>query len=59
LSAVAIIAVWSRDAAHTAEVTLIAPSGIRAAGEQMIPDFEGATGHKVKARRFLQSRFLR
>ena len=28
---------------------LIAPGGIRAAVEQMIPDFERATGHKVKA----------
>src|SRR2546422_10912682 len=49
LSAIAIIAVWSCDAAHAAEVTLIAPGGIRAAVEQIIPDFERATGHKVKA----------
>src|SRR5438445_10404008 len=49
LSAVAIITVWSSDPGRAAEVTLIAPGGIRAAVEQMIPDFERATGHKVKA----------
>jgi molybdate transport system substrate-binding protein len=49
LSAVAIITVWSCDLGRAAEVTLIAPGGIRAAVEQMIPDFERATGHKVKA----------
>jgi molybdate transport system substrate-binding protein len=32
-----------------AEVTLIAPGGIRAAVEQMIPGFEKKTGHTVKA----------
>ena len=32
-----------------AEVTLIAPGGIRAAVEQMIPGFEKKTGHKVNA----------
>jgi molybdate transport system substrate-binding protein len=31
------------------EVTLIAPGGIRAAVEQLIPGFEKKTGHKVKA----------
>jgi molybdate transport system substrate-binding protein len=31
------------------EVTLIAPGGIRAAIEKMIPQFERKTGHKVKA----------
>jgi molybdate transport system substrate-binding protein len=36
-------------AASAAEVTLIAPGGIRAAVEQMIPAFEKKTGHKVKA----------
>src|SRR5213592_1459865 len=49
LSAVAIITVWSSDLGRAAEVTLIAPGGIRAAVEQMIPEFERATGHKVKA----------
>lgn len=34
---------------RAAEITLIAPGGIRAAIEQMIPGFEKATGHKVKA----------
>jgi molybdate transport system substrate-binding protein len=32
-----------------AEVTLIAPGGIRDAVEQLIPSFEKKTGHKVKA----------
>jgi molybdate transport system substrate-binding protein len=36
-------------AARAAEVTLIAPGGIRAALQQMIPNFEKATGHKVAA----------
>lgn len=31
------------------EVTLIAPGGIRAAIQQLIPDFERRTGYKVKA----------
>jgi len=31
------------------EITLIAPGGIRAAVEQLIPDFERKTGHKIKA----------
>src|SRR2546428_4466485 len=31
------------------EVTLIAPGGIRAAIEKMIPEFERQTGHTVKA----------
>ena len=31
------------------EVTLIAPGGIKAAVEQLIPGFEQKTGHKVKA----------
>jgi molybdate transport system substrate-binding protein len=35
--------------AGAAEVTLIAPGGIRAAVEQMIPAFEKKSGHKVKA----------
>ena len=32
-----------------AEITLIAPGGIRAAVEQLIPEFERKSGHKVKA----------
>jgi molybdate transport system substrate-binding protein len=43
------IAVSSAFAARAAEVSLIAPGGIRAAVEQMIPAFEKKTGHKVKA----------
>src|SRR5712692_8354061 len=35
--------------AQSSEVTLIAPGGIRAAIEQLIPGFERKTGHKVKA----------
>src|SRR5436853_7165561 len=35
--------------AMAADITLIAPGGIRAAVEQMIPAFEKKTGHKVKA----------
>ena len=48
-SALAIIIVWSCGAARAAELTLIAPGGIRAAVDQMIPAFEKATGHKVRA----------
>ena len=36
-------------AAGAAEVTLIGPGGIRAAVDQMIPAFEKATGHRVRA----------
>src|SRR5258706_11441591 len=43
------VALGSIHAAGAAEVTLIAPGGIRAAVEQMIPAFEKKTGHKVKA----------
>ena len=35
--------------AQTTEITLIAPGGIRAAIEQLIPGFEQKTGRKVKA----------
>lgn len=35
--------------ASAAEITLIAPGGIRAAVEEMIPAFEHKTGHTVKA----------
>lgn len=35
--------------AQTKEITLIAPGGIRAAVEQLIPGFERKTGYKVKA----------
>jgi molybdate transport system substrate-binding protein len=48
LAAVILMVVWN-DAARAAEVTLIAPGGIRAAVQQLIPDFERTTGHKVNA----------
>jgi molybdate transport system substrate-binding protein len=48
-SAVVMSVVGSSNAACAAEITLIGPGGIRAAVQQMIPDFERATGHKVKA----------
>lgn len=35
--------------AGAAEITLIAPGGIRDAIQKMIPDFERRTGHRVKA----------
>jgi molybdate transport system substrate-binding protein len=35
--------------AQSNEITLIAPGGIKAAVEQLIPGFEAKTGHKVKA----------
>jgi molybdate transport system substrate-binding protein len=41
--------VRSVSGAGAAEITLIAPGGIRAAIEQMIPAFEQKTGHKVQA----------
>ena len=49
LSCLAMIGVLSWEAARAAEVTLIAPGGIRAAVDQMIPGFERTTGHKVTA----------
>ena len=45
----AIIALVMTNSANAAEITLVAPGGIRAAVEQMIPAFEKKTGHKVKA----------
>src|SRR5262245_61587415 len=49
LSSAVIAAVLSASyGANAAEVTLVAPGGIRAAVEQMIPAFEKKTGHKVK-----------
>jgi molybdate transport system substrate-binding protein len=49
LAAVAATAVLGCASVRAAEITLIAPGGIRAAIDQMIPDFERLTGHKVKA----------
>jgi molybdate transport system substrate-binding protein len=48
LSAVALIALGCADA-RAAEITLVAPGGIRAALEDLIPKFEAQSGHKVKA----------
>jgi ABC-type molybdate transport system substrate-binding protein len=48
-SAVVAVVIGAAYGAHAAEVTLIAPGGIRAAVEQMIPAFEKKTGHTVKA----------
>src|SRR5215475_3143199 len=49
LSPVTIMAALSCGAASAAEVILIAPGGIRAAVQQMVPAFEQTTGHKVNA----------
>jgi molybdate transport system substrate-binding protein len=43
------VAVGATNTSGAAEITLVAPGGIRAAVEQMIPAFEQKTGHKVKA----------
>src|SRR2546422_11726701 len=48
-SAVIVLALSSAQIVRADQVTLIAPGGIRAAIEKLIPDFERATGHKVKA----------
>jgi molybdate transport system substrate-binding protein len=49
LIAVASLLVCRPANARGDEITLVAPGGIRAAVEQMIPAFEKKTGHKVKA----------
>ena len=41
-------AAWAAQDARAAEVTLIAPGGIRAAIQQIIPDFQKKSGHTVK-----------
>lgn len=48
-AAVAVMVCGAYDARAQKEVTLIAPGGIRAAIEQLIPGFEQKTGYKVKA----------
>jgi len=48
LVAIALGSLYNADA-QTNELTLIAPGGIRAAVEQLIPGFEHKTGRKVKA----------
>lgn len=47
--AVAVVVCGAYDARAQKEITLIAPGGIRAAIEQLIPGFEQKTGYKVKA----------
>jgi molybdate transport system substrate-binding protein len=48
-SAVLALVVAGATSASAVEITLIAPGGIRAALQQMIPDFERKTGNTVKA----------
>lgn len=48
-SAVIVLTLCPASSARADEVSLVAPGGIRAAIEKMIPDFEKKTGHKVKA----------
>jgi molybdate transport system substrate-binding protein len=48
-SCLAVVTVASINAAAAAEVTLIAPGGIRAAIEELIPKFEQQSSDKVKA----------
>jgi molybdate transport system substrate-binding protein len=43
------LTLFPASSARADEVSLVAPGGIRAAIEKMIPDFEKKTGHKVKA----------
>ena len=49
LPALLILSIEWIGVASAAEVTLIAPGGIRAAIQQMIPGFEKTSGHKVIA----------
>src|SRR5947208_2823321 len=50
LSAIIALGLGVTPSAHAqSEVTLIAPGGIQAAIEQLLPGFERKTGHKVKA----------
>lgn len=49
LLSAAFIMFAASSSANAAEITLVAPGGIRAAVEQMIPAFEKKSGHKVKA----------
>ena len=47
--AIAVFTLCLPPAARADEITLVAPGGIEAAVKQLIPGFERATGHKVKA----------
>jgi molybdate transport system substrate-binding protein len=46
---IAVVVCGSYEGRAQNEITLVAPGGIRAAIEQLIPGFEQKTGHKVKA----------
>src|SRR5438552_14032587 len=48
-AAVVLFTLSTAPLARADEITLIAPGGIRAAIEKLIPEFERRTGHKVKA----------
>ena len=48
-SAAVVLALFTPNIAAADEVTLVAPGGIRAAIEKLIPEFERKTGHRVKA----------
>jgi molybdate transport system substrate-binding protein len=48
-TATIVLLLFGGQRAHADEVTLIAPGGIKAAIEQLIPRFEKISGHKVKA----------
>jgi molybdate transport system substrate-binding protein len=44
-----LVSLFAVSAARADEITLVAPGGIQAAVQQLIPAFERASGHKVKA----------
>jgi molybdate transport system substrate-binding protein len=48
-SAMVLLVLGGYEVRAQTEITLIAPGGIRAAVERLLPDFERKTGHKVKA----------
>jgi molybdate transport system substrate-binding protein len=48
-STAVLVALCIAPVARADEITLVAPGGIRAAVQQLIPGFERATGHTVKA----------
>ena len=45
---IALLAICAASTARADEVTLVAPGGIQAAVQQLIPGFERASGHTVK-----------
>src|SRR6185295_13098354 len=48
VAALVVFALSVAPAVRADEVTLVAPGGIRAAIERLIPEFERLTGHKVR-----------